>query len=112
MKENDERVSFLKQQVQQAKDAYKCSPITIIEECISLEIQAARKEEMEIIMDLLHAISSAIQKLQGINSGKHLQSINVLTMSPTLLQFSPITTTELFLGFYQTHLCAIPNHPL
>ena len=40
-KENDERVSFLKQQVQEAKDAYKSSLKTILKECISLEIQAA-----------------------------------------------------------------------
>ena len=62
---------------------------------------SCKKEEMEIIMDLLPAIGLAIQTLQGINSDKHLQLINVLMMSPTLLQFRLITTTELFLSFYQ-----------
>ena len=64
-------------------------------------------------MDLLPAIGSAIQTLQGINCDRQLQLINVLVMSPILLQFRPSTTRELFLGFYQTHhsLDAIPNHP-
>ena len=55
-KENNERVSFLEQQVQQAKSAYETSLKTIIEECMLLEIQAATIEETEIIMDLLPAI--------------------------------------------------------
>ena len=66
-KENDKRVSFLKQQVHQTKKTYKSSLKTIIEECISFEIQAAQKEELEIIMDLLPTIGSAIQTLQGID---------------------------------------------
>ena len=76
-----------------------------------IENPSCKKEEMEIIMDLLPAIGSAIQTLQGIDCDRHLQSINVLAMSPMLLQFRPITTMELFLGFYQTHhsLDAIPR---
>ena len=111
VKENDERVSFLEQQVQRAKDTYKSTQKTVIEECLLLEIQAATKAEMEIIMDLLPAISSAIQTLQAIDCDRLLQLINVLSLSPTLLQLGPIATTELFLGFYQTHhsLDAIPN---
>ena len=46
-KENDERVSFLKQQVQQAKEAYETTLKTVVEECISLEIAAAKKEETD-----------------------------------------------------------------
>ena len=42
-KEDEERVSFLEQQIQQAKDSYESSLKTVIEECISLEIQAAKK---------------------------------------------------------------------
>ena len=43
-----------------------------IEECIALEIQVAKKEESQLIMDLFTAIGTAIQKLQGIECNKHL----------------------------------------
>ena len=43
-KEVEERVSFLEQQIQQAKDSYESSLKSMIEECIALEIQAAKKE--------------------------------------------------------------------
>ena len=43
-KEDEERVSFLEQQIQQAKDPYESSLKTVIEECIALEIQAAITE--------------------------------------------------------------------
>ena len=45
-KEDEARVSFLKQQIQQAKDSYESSLKTVIEECISLEIQAAKKKNL------------------------------------------------------------------
>ena len=76
--EDEERVSSLEQQIRQAKDAYEASLKTVIEECILLEIQAAKKEEPQLIMDLLPAIGSAIQTLQGIKCNKHLQLVNVL----------------------------------
>ena len=55
-KEDEERVSFLEQQIKQAKDSYESSLKTVIEECIALEIQAAKKEESQLIMDLFPAI--------------------------------------------------------
>ena len=64
-KEDEERVSFFKQQIKQAKDSYESSLKTVIEECIALEIQAAKKEESQLIMDLFPAIGKAIQQLQG-----------------------------------------------
>ena len=45
-KEDEERVSFLEQQVQQSKDSYESSLKTVIEECIALEIQAAKKKNL------------------------------------------------------------------
>ena len=100
-KEDEERVSFLELQIQQAKDSYESTLKNVIEECITLEIQAVKKEETQLIMDLLLAISTTIQKLQGIECNEHLQSVNVLKMAPTLLQYSPITTMNTFLAFYQ-----------
>ena len=83
----------------------------VIEECISLEIQAAKKEETQLIMDLLPTIRTAIQKLQGIECNEHLQMVNVLKMAPTLLQYGPMSTMNTFLAFYQTYhtLDDVPN---
>ena len=58
-------MSFLEQQIQQAKDSYESSLKYVIEECIALEIQAAKTEGSQLIMDLFPAIGKAIQQLQG-----------------------------------------------
>ena len=98
-KEDEERVSFLELQIQQAKDSYESSLKNVIEECITLEIQAMKKEETQLIMDLLPAIGTTIQKLQGIECNEHLQSVNILKMAPTLLQYGPITTMNTYYPF-------------
>ena len=98
-KEDEERVSFLELQIQQAKAKFKSALKNVNEECISLEIQAAKKEETQLIMDLLPTIGTAIQKLQGIKCNEHLQMVNVLKMAPTLLQYGPISTMNTFLAF-------------
>ena len=102
-KEDEERVSFLEQQIQQAKDSYESSLKSVIEECIALEIQAAKKEESQLIMDLFPAIRKAIQQLQGTDCDAHLQTVNALKMMPTLLQYGPIGNIINFLHFYQNH---------
>ena len=102
-KEDEERVSFLEQQIQQAKDSYESSLKTVIEECIALEIQAAKTEESQLIMDLFPAIGKAIQQLQGTDCNAHLQTVNALKMTPTLLQYGPIGNIINFLHFYQNH---------
>ena len=58
-KEDEERVSFLEQQIKQAKDSYESSLKSVIEECIALEIEAAKKEESQLIMDLFPSIGKA-----------------------------------------------------
>ena len=102
-KEDEERVSFLEQQIQQAKDSYESSLKSVIEECIALEIQAAKTEESQLIMDLFPAIGKAIQQLQGTDCDAHLQTVNALKMTPTLLQYGPIGNIINFLHFYQNH---------
>ena len=47
--EDNERVSFLEQQIQQAKDTYESSLKNVIEECISLETSALQSQENETI---------------------------------------------------------------
>ena len=102
-KEDEERVSFLEQQIQQAKDSYESSLKSVIEECIALEIQAAKTEESQLIMDLFPAIRKAIQQLQGTDCNAHLQTVNTLKMTLTLLQYGPIGNIINFLHFYQNH---------
>ena len=102
-KEDEERVSFLEQQIQQAKDSYESSLKSAIEECIALEIQAAKKEESQLIMDLFPAIGKAIQQLQGTNCDAHLQTVNALKMTPALLEYGPIENIINFLHFYRNH---------
>ena len=110
-KEKEERVSFLELQIQQAKAKYESALKDVIKECIALEIQAAKKEETQLIMDLLLTIRTTIQELQGIECSAHLQTVNVLKMAPTLLQYGPISTMNTFVAFYQTHhiLDDVPN---
>ena len=86
-KEDEERVSFLEQQLQQDKDSYESSLTSVIEACIALEIQAAKNEESQLIIDLFPAIGKAIQQLQGIDCDAHLQTVNALKMTPALLQY-------------------------
>ena len=110
-KDDKERVSFLELQIQQAKDYYESALKNMIEECITLEIQAMKKKETQFIIDLLLAIGTATQNPKGIECNKHLQSVNVFKMAPTLLQYSLITTMNTFLAFYQTYhsLDDVPN---
>ena len=102
-KEDEERVSFLEQHIQQAKDSYESVLKDVLKECIALEIQAAKKEELQLIMDLSLAIGTAIQKLEGIECNEHLQTVNALKMMPTLLQYGPIENINNLLMFYQTN---------
>ena len=102
-KEDEERVSFIEQQIKQAKDSYESSLKTVIEECIALEIQAAKKEESQLIMDLFPAIGKAIQQLQGTECSEHLQTVNALKMMPSLRQYYSIGNIINFLQFYQNH---------
>ena len=102
-KEDEERVSFLEQLIQQAKDSYESSLKSVIEECIALEIQAAKKEESQLIMDLFPAIGKAIQQLQGNDCDAHLQTVNALKMTPALLEYGPTENIINFLHFYRNH---------
>ena len=54
-------------------------------------------------MDLFPSIGKAIQQLQGTDCDAHLQTVNALKMTPTLLQYGPIGNIINFLHFYQNH---------
>ena len=74
--EGGQRESVLpREPIQQAKDSYESSLKSVIEEYIALDIQAAKKEESQLIMDLFPAIGKAIQQLQGTDCDAHLQTV-------------------------------------
>ena len=54
-------------------------------------------------MDLFPAIGKAIHELQGTNCDAHLQTVNALKMTPTLLEYGPIENIINFLHFYRNH---------
>ena len=62
--EDGERVSFLEQQIQQAKETYESSLKNVIEECITLETNALQSQENKIIYSLLPALTEAINTLE------------------------------------------------
>ena len=84
-KEDEERVYF-------PKDSYESSLKSVIEECIALEIQASKKEESQLIMDLFPAIRKAIQQLQGTDCDAHLQTVNALKMTPASYNMAQLET--------------------
>ena len=69
--EDGERVSFLEQQIQQAKDTYESSLKNVIDECITLETSALQSQENETIYMLLPSVAEAINTLEGITSNVH-----------------------------------------
>ena len=76
--EDGERVSFLEQQIQQAKDTYESSLKSVIEECIDLETAALISQENKTIYTLLPAVAEAINTLEGISGDVHQKVITLL----------------------------------
>ena len=76
--EDSERVSFLEQQIQQAKDTYKSSLKNVIEECISLKTSALQSQENETIYTLLASIAEAINTLEGLKTDVHQKVISLI----------------------------------
>ena len=76
--EYSERVSFLEQQIQQAKDTYESSLKNLIEECIILEMNTLQSQENDMIYSLLPPLAEAINTLEGINTDIHQKVITLL----------------------------------
>ena len=101
--EHGERVSFLEQQIQQAKDTYESSLKNVIEECIALETTALQSQENDMIYTLLPSISEAINTLEGITTDVHQEVISLIYLDCTFLSYTtsksvPTTT------WIQSHL--------
>ena len=61
--EDGERVSFLEQQIQQAKETYESSFKNVIEECITLETTALPSQENDTVYSLFPALAETINTL-------------------------------------------------
>ena len=115
--EDGERVSFLEQQIQQAKETYESSLKSVIEECITLETNALQSQENEIIYSLLPALAEAINTLEGLNTNVHQKVITLLYLDSSFLSHTMSTSRETFIASYCAHhnLDTIPSpsiHPL
>ena len=115
--EDGERVSFLEQQIQQAKETYESSLKNVIEECIILETNALQSQENETIYSLLPALAEAVNTLEGLKTNVHQKVITLLYLDSSFLSHTTSTSRETFIASYCAHhnLETIPSptiHPL
>ena len=115
--EDSKRVSFLEQQIRQAKDTYKSSLKNVIEECIILEMNALQSQENDMIYSLLPSLAEAINTLEGINTDIHQKAITLLYLDSSFLSYMTSKSRESFISSYCAHhnLDTIPSpliHPL
>ena len=115
--EDGERVSFLEQQIQQAKDTYESSLKNVIEECIKLETSALQSQENKTIYTLLPAVAEAINTLEGITSNVHQKVITLTYLDSSFLAYTSSESRDSFITSYCCfhNLDAIPSpsiHPL
>ena len=115
--EDSERVSFLEQQIQQAKDTYELSLKIVIEECISLETTALQSQENDMIYTLLASIAKAINTLEGLKMDVHQKVISLIYLDCSFISYTTSTSRDSFISSYCTHhnLETIPSptiHPL
>ena len=117
--EDGKRVSFLEQQIQQAKETYESSLKNVIEECITLKTNTLQSQEHDIIYSLLPALAEAINTLEGLNTNVHQKVITLLYLNSSFLSHTTSTSRETFIASYCAHhnLDTIPSpsiqiHPL
>ena len=115
--EDSKRVSFLEQQIQQAKHTYKLSLKNVIEECISIETTALQSQENDMIYTLLESIAEAINTLEGLKTDVHQKVISLIYLDCSFISYTTSTSRDSFISSYCTHyyLETIPSptiHPL
>ena len=115
--EDGERVAFLEQQIQQAKDTYESSLKNVIEECITLETTTLKSQENDMIYTLLPSITKAINTLESITTDVHQKVISLIYLDSSFLSYTTSKSHDSFISSYCTHhnLDTIPSpsiHPL
>ena len=63
---DEEKVSFLEQQIKKAREACNAPLKSVVEECVLLEIPAWKNQETEFIMTVLPDLTEQINTLEGI----------------------------------------------
>jgi hypothetical protein len=101
--DNNERIDFLKEQIEQAKQTYQNSLKNVVQECIQLEITALEKSEKAMTSDLLYCIASAINTHQGSEADPHQKVVNLLTLDRHLFKYSPKKDILSVASHYKTH---------
>ena len=91
--EDSERVSFLEQQIQQAKDTYESSLKNVIEECISLETSALKSQENETIYTLLASIAEAMNTIEGLKTDVHQKVISLIYLDCSFISYNNLYIT-------------------
>ena len=115
--EDGKRVSFLEQQIQQAKDTYESSLKNVIEECITLETTALQLHKKGTIYSLLLSLAEAINTLEGITTNVHQKVDTLIYLDSSFLSYTTSKSRESFISSYCAHhnLDTIPSpmiHPL
>ena len=115
--EDGERVSFLEQQIQQAKDTYESSLMNVVEECITLETTALQSQENDTIYSLLPSLAEAINTLEGITTDVHQKVVTLIYLDSSFLSYTTSKSRKSFISSYCAHhnLDTIPSpsiHPL
>ena len=109
--EDSERVFFLEQQIQQAKETYKSSLNNVIEECISLKTPALQSHENDMIYTLLTSIAEAINTLDGIKTDVHKKNTSLIFLDCSFISCTTSTSRDSIISSYCNHhsLDTIPS---
>ena len=86
--EDGERVSFLEQQIKQAKYTYESSLKNVIEKCIALETNALQSQENNTICTLLPSVAEAINTLEGITSDVNQKVVTLIYLDNSFLAYT------------------------
>ena len=101
--EDSERVSFLEQQIKQAKNTYESSLKNVIEECDTLEMNVLQSQHYDMIYSLLPSLAEAIDTLEGINTDVHKKVITLLYLYSSFLSYMTYKSRKSFISSYCAH---------
>ena len=108
--ENTERIEFLQNMVDQAKTTYEGTLKGVVQECITLEIDALIKQEKETIADLLYNLATATMTMSGTTCDPHLRVNNLIETAPFLFQYAPKTSPSSIRGQYAATTQLMDSH--
>ena len=111
---NQETITLLEGQVEQAKSIFEKSLRTVIEACLDLEIDALETQEGNLIIEILFSLAEATSKYDDNNCSSHLKVVNLLKLDPALLKYAATSEAADVLTAYRDFhsLTAIPEATL